>query len=83
MNENNGSEAETPSGSKRRFDEVWDFHDGRALVRQGWQYFYIDEDQNPISEELYDWGDDFQDGRAQVMLRKKRFHIDRCGNRIG
>lgn len=69
------------------YDEMGDFHDGRAWFRKGDKYGFVDKMGNEIVPAKYDEVVDFKEERACVSLRyqegnKKCGYIDLTGKEI-
>ncbi len=41
------------------YSAAWDYSDGYARVNKGEEYYYIDKEENPISDKVYDSAQDF------------------------
>ena len=64
------------------YDDAWDFHDERALVRLNHELYFIDRNGNRISDN-FDVAHSFSNGRAWVYLKDKGFnYIDTNGHLI-
>lgn len=61
------------------FDEIREFHEGRAVVRRGKKFGYIDRDFREIVPPRFDFAYEFGEGLAFVEQGKWRSYIDRRG----
>jgi hypothetical protein len=71
---------ETQSAAKQRYDEVGDYHEGRAKVELNGKYGFIDSDGNVVVPLIYVWASKFSEGRASVELNYQYGFIDLDGN---
>jgi uncharacterized membrane protein YhaH (DUF805 family) len=62
-----------------KYDKVWDFSEGMAVVLLDGKYGYIDKTGKEVIPLKYDNAWDFSDGLAAVELDGKKFYIDKTG----
>ena len=62
-----------------KYDEIYNFHEGRACVRRNGKYGYIDIFGKEVVECKYDFADPFQEGLALVKEEDKYKFIDMGG----
>lgn len=63
-----------------RWDDVWYFHEGLALVRKDGKYGYIDTSGTVVLEPVWDVIEPFCDGFARVERDGLYGYVDRAGN---
>ncbi len=61
------------------YDYIFDFHEDLAIVRNNFQYGYINKKGNIEIPIIYDYAYDFSNGTAKVYKNKKTFYIDKYG----
>lgn len=66
-----------------KYDLADGFSEGRAAVKKGKKWGYIDINGNEVVEFKYDEAWRFTEGRAAVKKGKKWGYIDKDGNGIG
>ncbi|MBF7066875.1 WG repeat-containing protein [Campylobacter volucris] len=65
-----------------KYEKVWDFNEGLAIVKLNEKYGFIDKQGNLVIEAKYDIVNDFSEGLAGVELNGKCGFIDKQGNLI-
>ncbi len=65
-----------------QYDFVGEYHDGRALIKIGKKYGYINDSKEVVIPAQYDQAYSFWNGEAEVILNGEDFVIDTKGNKL-
>lgn len=66
-----------------RYDMAGDFHEGRALVRNGNRQYYIDREGKEVFSGFFEGTDFFEGGAAAIKKDDGWILVDTMGQRIG
>ncbi|MCH5302957.1 MAG: WG repeat-containing protein [Prevotella sp.] len=64
---------------KVQFEDIYDFSEGLALIKQNGKYGYIDKNGNIVIRPQFDEAYDFSDGLARIVSNGKHGYINKNG----